>query len=274
MQNDQAVRPGRISPHVPRFERQITTKGVLFAIPCYGGLMHDGCVQGLLETRAEFDRLGLSFNIITLRNESLIPRARNGLASMFLASPCDRLFFIDSDIGFDAQQVLRILAHDRDVIGGLYRKKTAETVDFAVNFLPTQDGSTRRDPQTGALEVKHLATGFMCIKRGVIERMVAAFPHLRYRGYRAGGPEFEHGIFDCYIDPITLESLSEDYAFSMRWRALGGELWCDPGIILEHNGTLALSADPMEHLAGGAGLVQLQAAAKRKARKPARKGRR
>lgn len=260
MENASAPRAGRLSPHVPRFDREISTSGVLFAVPCYGGQMFDACAQGLLETRQEFSRLGLSFNIITLRNESLIPRARNNLAARFLASGCDRLFFIDADIGFDAQQVLRMLSHDREVMGGLYRKKSADVVDFAVNFEIAADGSVRRDPETGAIEVKHLATGFLCIKREVIERLIAAHPELRYRAPRrdASAPEFEHGIFDCFIDPETLESLSEDYAFSMRWRALGGELWCDPGIILEHYGTIALSADPMEHLGGGAGLRQLR----------------
>lgn len=251
----------RLSPHVPRFEADIATKGVLFAIPCYGGLMHDACVHGLLDTREAFFRLGLPFNIVTIRNESLIQRARNGIVARFLASGCDRLFFIDSDIGFTADQVLRILAHDRDIMGGLYRKKNAGAVDFAVNFLPSDDGSTRRDPATGAIEVRHLATGFLCIKRQPLEAMVEAYPHLRYRFGKAepGAPEFGHGLFDCYTDPVTLEALSEDYAFSMRWRALGGELWADPGIVLEHYGTLSLAADPMTHLAGGAGLAFLRA---------------
>lgn len=251
----------RLSPHVPRFQRDFTTRGVMFATPCYGGMIHDACLHGLLDTKEAFMRQGLPFNIVTIRNESLIQRARNGIVARFLASGCDRLFFVDSDIGFTAGQALRLLAHDRDMVGGLYRKKNAAEVDFAVNFLPSADGTARRDAETGAIEVRHLATGFLCIKRGVLEAMVSAYPHLLYRFGKAepGAPEFGYGLFDCYTDPVTLEALSEDYAFSMRWRALGGELWGDPGIVLEHYGTLPLSADPMEHIAGGAGLANLRA---------------
>jgi hypothetical protein len=227
--------------------------------------MFDACVQGLLDTQKEFARLGISFNIVTLRNESLIPRGRNGIVSHFLASGCDRLFFIDADIGFDAQQVLRILAHDRDVVAGMYRKKQLETVDFAVNWIPSADCTAARDVETGAIEARHVATGFLCIKRHVIETMCHAYPHLRYRatqGERAGGqlPEFGHALFATYIDPVTLEDLSEDWAFCARWRALGGQVWADPGVILDHCGTVSLSADPMEHLAGGLGLAGLREA--------------
>jgi hypothetical protein len=264
MAHDPAAPARRLSPHVPEFQGTIQTKGVLFGVPCYGGQIFDACMQGLLDTQKEFLRLGISFNLVTIRNESLIPRGRNGIVQHFLASGCDRLFFIDADIGFDAQQVLRILAHDRDVVAGLYRKKRLETVDFAVNWLPSPDGKANRDPATGAIEARHLATGFLCIKRGVIETMCAAYPHLRYRAHaseREAGrlPEFGHALFATYIDPVTLEDLSEDWAFCMRWRALGGQVWADPGVILEHYGTVPLSADPMEHIAGGAALADLRA---------------
>ena len=52
----------------------------------------------------------------------------------------------------------------------------------------------------------------------------------------------------AHIDPVTLDYYSEDYAFCERWRALGGECWVDPGLILEHWGTLCLTGDPMAHL--------------------------
>jgi hypothetical protein len=260
----EAAATDRLSPHVPRVARDNQTKGVLFGIPCYGGQIFDACVQGLLDTKEKFLQLGIGFNLITLRNESLIPRGRNGIVAHFLASHCDRLVFIDADIGFTADQVLRLLAHDRDVIGGLYRKKTPGAVDFAVNWLPSPDGKAARDAETGAIEARHVPTGFLCIKRHVIETMAEAYPHLRYRataGERVGGklPEFGIGIFDCYTDPVTLEAYSEDWAFCMRWRALGGQVWADPGIILEHYGTMCLSADPMAHLGGGLAMAEADA---------------
>lgn len=267
--------PLRLSPHVPQFERAISTRGIMLAVPCYGGLVHDACMHGLLESRAEFIRLGLPWNIVTIRNESLVQRARNTVVAHFLASDCDRLVFVDADIGFTPAQLLRLLAHDRDVIGGLYRRKSLDRVDFAINMLAGE--TAPRDPETGAIQVAAVATGFLAIKRRVIEQMVATFPHLHYLlndGDGAPGAWRDHcyALFDCWIDPVTRGYLSEDYAFCARWRAMGGEVWADPGLILEHNGTLSLSADPMQGLTVASAAPAVPRAAPKPA--PARKVRR
>lgn len=247
----------RLSPHVPRFARSIDTRGVLFGVPAYGGVMLDPFVAAMRETKDRFDGLGIPWNMMTIRNESLIQRARHQIIAFFLQTTCDRLIFIDADIGFTADQVLRLLAHDRDVIGGMYRKKTLASEDYACNLQINQDGTVAQDEETGALKARHLATGFLCIKRNVIERMVAAFPQLRYRMHGpaqdAIGTEYAHAIMEPFIDPVTLDYYSEDYAFCERWRAIGGECWVDPGLILEHWGTLCLTGDPMAHLLTPAG---------------------
>lgn len=241
----------RLSPRVPTFERNIQTTGVMIGVPCYGGLIHDACMHGLLETRMAFHELGIGWNIVTTRNESLVQRARNTICAHFLASSADRLIFIDADIGFTADQVLRLLAHDRDVVAGMYRKKNLERVDFAVNWLPGL--TSPRDPETGAIQAAAVATGFLAIKRGVLEAMAAGFPQLQYALSPSDGQpgpwrDHCHAFFDCWIDPATRAYLSEDYAFCARWRAMGGEVWADPGLILEHNGTVTLAADPMDGL--------------------------
>lgn len=242
----------RLSPHVPRFARRIETRGVMFGVPAYGGMVFDPFMAAMRETKDRFGELGIPWSIVAIRNESLIQRARHHVLAAFLASNCDRLIFIDADIGFTADQVLRLLAHDRDLVAGMYRKKSLEREEYACNLLVNPDGTVRQDPETGALLARHLATGFMCIKRGMVERMVAAFPHLRYRLHgdarRAFGVEYAHALMDCFIDPVTLDYYSEDYAFCERWRALGGECWADPGLILEHWGTVCMTGDPMAHL--------------------------
>lgn len=241
------------SPHAPRFEREIATRGVMFGVPCYGGQLHAETYHGLREAENMLREHGITCGVITIQNESLVQRARNGIVARFLDSGCDRLIFVDADIGFTGRDVLRLLAHDRDVIGGLYRKKSLASVDFAVNWLPSADGTAWRDEQTGALECARIATGFLHIKRRVFERMAEADPALRYRqaaheGEPGGWRDHLFTFFDCWVDRETGAYLSEDYAFCDRWRRLGGRVWCDPGIILRHHGNVALTADPLEHI--------------------------
>lgn len=242
-----------LSPHVPHFQRSIETKGVLFGVPCYGGQIFDPCMHGLRETKERFEQLGIGFNIVTIRNESLVQRARHHIIAHFLSSQCDRLIFVDADIGFTADQVLRLLAHDVDVVGGMYRKKSLDRVDYAANLLLNPDGTVRQNEETGALLARHVATGFMCIRRGVLDRLIAAYPQLRYRLHPDPNRtpalgEYAWALMDPFIDQHTLDYLSEDYAFCERWRAIGGECWVDPGLLLEHWGTMCLAGDPMAFL--------------------------
>lgn len=238
-------------PGAPEFSRHIQTSGVMVGLPCYGGQMFETTYLALRDAEQRFRDMGIGFNVCTIRNESLIQRARNTIAAIFLHSTCDRLVFVDADIGFDGRALLRLLAHDRDVIGGVYRKKSLETQSFAVTYAE-RDGMARRDPETGAVECVHLATGFLAIKRHVLERMIEAFPRSRYRAPQWNGeadrPQWHHNLFDCWIDPTTEDLLSEDYAFCARWRAMGGEVWADPYIKLQHHGTACFVGNPMDEL--------------------------
>jgi hypothetical protein len=255
-----SLQPG-LSPHATRFTYEnVSVGGVMFGTPMYGGLAHDAFVQGMIDTTRLFAEKSIPLNYCFLRNESLIQRARNYIVAQFLASSCTHLFFIDADIGFDAACVLRILAHDRPIMAGLYRKKTLEEVAFAMNIQPRPDGTTERDPRTGAIRVGHAATGFLCIKREVLEVMHRNRPELHYKPYPTEGKpgpwrEKTFLAFDCFIDDAG-HYLSEDYGFAVRAAECGFASWVDPGIVLEHHGAACFVADPMEAL----GLAEMAAA--------------
>ena len=74
---------------------------IFFATPCYGGMITDQYFLSMFKLSQAFMQYGISFRITTLRNESLVTRARNILAAMFMESTASHLFFIDADIEFD-----------------------------------------------------------------------------------------------------------------------------------------------------------------------------
>mgnify|MGYP000341873540 CR=1 FL=1 len=67
-----------------------------------------------------------------LFNESLITRARNYLVDEFLRSDFTHLLFIDSDIHYNPQDVIAMLALEKDVIGGPYPKKSINWNQFEI----------------------------------------------------------------------------------------------------------------------------------------------
>lgn len=246
-----AVAAVGISPAAVRFTADVRVRDVMIGTPMYGGLCHDGYLHGMLSTARALAERSIGFSYATIRNESLVQRARNNIVAQFLASQSSHLVFVDADIGFTGESILRLIAHDRPIMCGLYRKKTLGEPSFAVNLIPSPDGTARRDPRTGAIRVQHAGTGFMCIQRGVLEAMWALNPHLRYELHDGEGQPgawrgYTFACFDCFIDPRTRKYLSEDYGFCQRANQAGFEIWIDPGIVLEHCGTAAFVGDPME----------------------------
>jgi DNA-directed RNA polymerase subunit L len=68
--------------------------------------------------------------------------------------------------------------------------------------------------------------------------MITAHPELKYRDNIGIGPQYEpfmYGLFDTMIDPDG-NYLSEDWTFCYRWRLMGGKVFADTGIKLDHTG--------------------------------------
>ena len=107
-------------------EREIG--GVRIATPCYGGVANVRFVDSLLRTQRLLDIEGIKNDWHCIDNESLIQRARNGMAAMFMTTGAEYLLFIDSDIQWRPESVLRLLAHDVDVICATYPKKCEKQV--------------------------------------------------------------------------------------------------------------------------------------------------
>ncbi|MCW2316335.1 hypothetical protein SAMN06265338_101618 [Rhodoblastus acidophilus] len=231
---------------------------VFIATPCYGGMVTQRYMYstvGLLNLGRE---LGFKVSLNLLGNESLITRGRNLLVSRFLDDPtATHLLFIDADIGFDPQQVARMLAFDQDVVAGMYplklldwndglqRAVAGEAVETApLRYVGAPCEGDEAESLDGFVTGTYAGTGFMMIKRAALLRMASAYPQLRYTAshagtIRTGGPSLsanQYAFFDCMVEPDTGVYLSEDYTFCRLWRNAGGKVWLDTLGALIHVG--------------------------------------
>ena len=98
---------------------------VMVATPCYGGMIGEPYLKAMTGLAILFKHYGLNFTLATLSNESLVTRARNTLTAMFLEnSTYTHMMFIDADIGFDPQDIVKMLHRDKDIVTGAYPKKS------------------------------------------------------------------------------------------------------------------------------------------------------
>jgi hypothetical protein len=212
-----------------------------FCVPCYGGQITESFFISMLKFMNVANQVGMSYTVDTMVNESLITRGRNSLVAKFLCFEprSTHLMFIDADIGFEPQEIIKLALSNQDVVGGLYPKK-ALPIQYVVNKVPNGEKNGN------VVEVANLGTGFLMIRREVIETMIASHPELHYQDEIGLDPKYapyKYALFDGLIDPVTREYLSEDYTFCKRWRDLGGKIFADLSIKLDHAGFYKFAGD-------------------------------
>ena len=209
------------------------------ATPCYGGMVADRYTCSLLSTQRLLMKAGLDFEYSTLRNESLITRARNILVSQFMTTNCTHLFFIDADIEWlNPEDALRLPCYGLPITIGAYPKKTIPP-QLALNFKYADRERTKLTKRGPLVEVLDGSTGFFCVERSVIEKMMKEYPNTRYRSDSNIGKNLEshcYALFDCVIDEKDNRYLSEDYAFCRKHQDMGGKIWVDTLVDLNHCG--------------------------------------
>jgi hypothetical protein len=195
---------------------------VFIGLPVYGGYdpHFTGCLINLL--------MNPPVSVVMKSNvgDSLVSRARNNLVADFLKTDCTHLLFIDTDLIFSAEHVTRLLGHNVPLVAGVYPKKQTE---LAWVFNP-QPGEV--EDENGLIKVKYAATGFMLIRRDLIQKMISEFPEIEYDDDEGGG--VKHDLFSVGV--VNRRYLSEDWYFCHGASLLGVDVLIDTRVVLKHVG--------------------------------------
>lgn len=214
---------------------------IFLAVPMYGGQCAGMFTRSIADLTGLCARYQIPLQFYFLFNESLITRARNYCADEFVRSDATHLMFIDSDIGFNANDVLAMLAlscesEEYNILCGPYPKKTIswEKIKAAVdqgaadenpNALENFVGDYVFNPRRGGhikiaepCEVMEGGTGFMLIQRKVFEEYDKHYPQFRYRPDHVRTANFDGSreimaYFDALIDDKSQNLVPEITAF-------------------------------------------------------------
>jgi len=230
--------------------------------PCYGRQVSDVYASSLLKLLLGCQRRNVRLGVQMAGSDALITRARQNIVANFLSfDAATHLLFVDSDIGFEPDQVFRLLDFDAAISAGIYPIKRLDWQKIAAG---AQAGRTplhsaaleytvRLDDAPAAIRggfarVSYAATGFLMIRRDALVAMIERYPELRYAHDHkpddnlAGSP-WRCALFNCMIDEKTGVYLSEDYSFCRRWTDMGGEIWVDLESRLTHVGVVDFTGD-------------------------------
>jgi hypothetical protein len=220
-----------------------------------------------------FNSLKIPIRVEFCKNDSLVSRARNNLiAKGMVDKDTTHFMFIDSDITWNPVDLLKLILSDKPLIGGVYPVKSIywdalvrehgdqpHLIDrwlekkkgSALKHVPDDDYIQHRlvryninyisstlHIENNVMEVKHLATGFMMIRRELLETMMEAHKDTKYvddvNFLRDDENEFAYALFDCGVE--NGHYYSEDWLFCSRWSKLDGKIYADISIDLTHTG--------------------------------------
>ena len=245
--------------------------------PCYASLCYVNYIMCMMATKELCEKFNIGFKVEFCKNDSLVSRARNNLVAKAMNDPeMTHMLFIDADITWQPIEVLKLIVANKPLVGGLYplkhyhwnklvkddknpynsnpvqtliNKKNQSQfknsfddesmiqfnlLNYNVNYL-----SNTINIENNLTQVRHLATGFMMMKRGMIEKMSKAFPSTKYvddvKFLHGTENNFAYALFDCGVEDGHY--YSEDWLFCHRWTKMGGEIYIDVTIALTHTGT-------------------------------------
>ena len=236
---------------------------LVIGTPCYGRQVTDLYAASLLKLLLACQRRDIRLQVQMTGSDALITRARQNVVAQFLAiEAATHLLFIDADIGFEPEQVFRLIDFDAAMTAAIYPikrldwDKVAATVQAgraplssaALSYMVEFEGGAQIAVRDGFARVSYAGTGFLMIRREALLAMIQHYPELRYShdhkpNDKLAGSPWRSALFNCMIDDKTGTYLSEDFSFCRRWTAMGGEIWADLESRLTHVGALDFTGD-------------------------------
>lgn len=140
---------------------------------------------------------------ILFKEGSVLHWMREELVQTAIEGKCTHLLFLDSDMTFEKDAVVRLLKRKKHIVGA----------DYNVRKLPAKSTAILFNGNKPLREAKSVATGFMLIDLSVFKNI--------------SKPWFFWG-----------ENLGEDYWFCNKAREAGYKVWCDLEVKVGHLGEM------------------------------------
>lgn len=229
---------------VTRFDMRGTN--IMLAVPSMDRRYDGRFMNSYVATRDSIRHLGGDLKLHEMPYSSDVVMGRTKLLGSFLNSTCTHLWYCDDDMGWNPSSLMKMVMARKDFIAVAGPRKTIPA-SFAVS-CQNDDGSPAPiayDPATQLLSGKiNVGMAFTLLTRACVERMVQSYPELAIT--TADGRK-EHVLFLPMI--LNGRYLSEDFAWCHRWRVIGGEIFIDSEVALDHVGTYVYTGGWIEHLA-------------------------
>lgn len=211
---------------------------VYVATPAYNGTVHDVYSQSLAEAAFTCPLFGVGFTASTMRGGAFIDLSRNLFVHWFLnqenLKECTHLFFVDADLRFEARGFVGLAKSGQPIVAGAYRRRQKDE-DYPVVRAehPELGGIWAETDDLGRewIMANRVPTGFLCIRRDVLEEMSKDARKVEIQGQGQVA-----WLFYTYINEKG-QFVGEDFAFCDDYvKKYGKPIAVYPDLDFTHDG--------------------------------------
>jgi hypothetical protein len=222
-------------------------KKVFIAIPAYDSKIYALGMVSVFNNIEVLKKNGIESTFSLQMGDCYVDQTRNHLVRSFLASDCTDMIFVDNDLAFDGDAMLKILRPNVQVIGGAYPYRSEDKDDYPVAIKLDDKNFPVIDKDKGLIECTHVPTGLMRIRRDVFDVLTKKYPdNIDDSGELI---HFRTGLL--FADKGDKRWYGEDVYFCKICDDVGIKVWCDPTIAFAHIGTLTKKGRYADFLRNG-----------------------
>ena len=206
----------------------------MIAMPCYDSVKVSTMIS-VIKLVQQLAKSGVAVGIQTM-NSPLIHQARNYLTSVFLTSDYTHLLFIDSDVEFEPEAVVRMLVAKKDVVCTPSRVKSK---DINKKIYTVEIKKETRMEAGELIEVTGGPTGLMLIDREVFKKIIKNYPELKIKNSVLPKPGKDHDYYYNFFD-FKFEdgySVGEDLSFCQLAKKAGFKIYGNTESSTRHHGS-------------------------------------
>ena len=246
-------------PDIPGYYNEESEINLFVAVPCLGGNVKTKFYASMTKLAILLTQCKISFSFHNLEDCNIISLARNSLVASFLSEPkYTHLLWIDTDIEFNPESVVKLFECRKDIVTGVYPHKSINWDQFRDDLLTTskhpiyalsrsvpypitvEADSSQNTPvyDEKLIKLRKGPLGFMLIQRSVFDKLKEHYPDLKIDP-GTYLPQTMKPYYWGFFDTLTEDQqfYGEDTAFYKRWTKIGGEVYAHLDIPLNHVGT-------------------------------------
>lgn len=229
------------------------TRSVAIGTPSYANVVSTTYVASLIRSMSLLQEEGIDTMWFCHGNVAAVPRLRNRIVQEAIENEATDLVFIDSDINWQPEDLLKLLKHDVDIVAAVMPTNSSKTISGKTFPFRPLDGKLRVN-DAGLAEVEAVPTAFLRISGAALRKLAAVVPTV-YMSADHGAVMKAPVMFNYNILPLGPDNqpmlTGEDFGFCHLARSQSIPIYIDTTIVLGHMKDIVLTGSVEQWIEGG-----------------------